>query len=151
MPASAKELVELLDIESLDVDLFRGRQPETDRQRVFGGQVAAQALIAGIRTVPEDRHVHSLHSYFLRPGDTAVPIIYDVERLRDGRSFVTRRVSARQHGRPIYYMTANFQVPEPGLEHQDRMPEVVAPEHGLPLVELARERGPEVAEHWERE
>jgi len=85
VPASADELVALLDIESLDVDLFRGRQPETDRQRVFGGQVAAQALIAGIRTVPEDRHVHSLHSYFLRPGDTAVPIIYDVERLRDGR------------------------------------------------------------------
>jgi acyl-CoA thioesterase-2 len=75
MPASADELVALLDLESLDVDLFRGRQPETDRQRVFGGQVAAQALIAGIRTVAEDRHVHSLHSYFLRPGDTAVPII----------------------------------------------------------------------------
>jgi acyl-CoA thioesterase-2 len=96
MPASADELVALLDIESLDVDLFRGRQPETDRQRVFGGQVAAQALIAGIRTVPEDRHVHSLHSYFLRPGDTSVPIIYDVERLRDGRSFATRRIVARR-------------------------------------------------------
>ena len=109
MPASADELVELLDIESLDVDLFRGRQPDTDRQRVFGGQVAAQALIAGIRTTADDRHVHSLHSYFLRPGDTAVPIIYDVERLRDGRSFATRRIVARQHGHPIYFMTANFQ------------------------------------------
>ena len=124
MPASADELVELLDIESLDVDLFRGRQPETDRQRVFGGQVAAQALIAGIRTVPEDRHVHSLHSYFLRPGDTSVPIIYDVERLRDGRSFATRRIVARQHGHAIYFMTANFQVTEDGFEHQDAMPEV---------------------------
>ena len=95
--------------------------------------------------------LHSLHSYFLRPGDTTVPIVYDVERIRDGRSFATRRVAARQHGRPIYYLTANFQIPEPGLEHQDRMPEVVPPEQGMPLVELARERGPEAAEHWERE
>src|SRR4029450_9381692 len=98
MPANADELVELLDLEALDVDLFRGKQPETDRQRVFGGQVAAQALIAGGRTTEDDLHVHSLHSYFLRPGDTAVPIIYDVERLRDGRSFSTRRIVARRGG-----------------------------------------------------
>ena len=142
MPASADELVALLDIESLDVDLFRGRQPETDRQRVFGGQVAAQALIAGIRTVPEDRHVHSLHSYFLRPGDTAVPIIYDVERLRDGRSFATRRIVARQHGHAIYFMTANFQVTEDGFEHQDAMPEVSGGPHaGIEFAELAKGRG----------
>ena len=120
MPASAEELVELLDLESLDVDLFRGRQPETDRQRVFGGQVAAQALIAGVRTTEATCHVHSLHSYFLRPGDTAVPIIYDVERLRDGRSFSTRRIVARQHGHPIYFMTANFQRAEDGLRAPGR-------------------------------
>ena len=141
MPASADELVELLDIESLDVDLYRGRQPDTERQRVFGGQVAAQALIAGIRTTADDLHVHSLHSYFLRPGDTAVPIIYDVERLRDGRSFSTRRIVARQHGHPIYFMTANFQRPEDGFEHQDVMPEVAGPEAGIDFADLARGRG----------
>jgi acyl-CoA thioesterase II len=141
MPASAAELVELLDLESLDVDLFRGRQPETDRQRVFGGQVAAQALIAGVRTTEPDLHVHSLHSYFLRPGDTAVPIIYDVERLRDGRSFSTRRTVARQHGHPIYFMTANFQRTEDGLEHQDAMPAVEDPDAGLSFADLARSRG----------
>ncbi len=141
MPASADELVELLDLESLDVDLYRGRQPDTERQRVFGGQVAAQALIAGIRTTADDLHVHSLHSYFLRPGDTSVPIIYDVERLRDGRSFSTRRIVARQHGHPIYFMTANFQRPEDGFEHQDAMPEVAGPEAGIDFADLARDRG----------
>src|SRR4051794_3852055 len=109
MPSSAAELVELLDIETLDTDLFRGNSPDTDRQRVFGGQVAAQALIAAIRTVDEGLEVHSLHAYFLRPGDTTIPIIYDAERIRDGRSFETRRVVARQHGHPIFYLTASFQ------------------------------------------
>ncbi|MDZ5661989.1 acyl-CoA thioesterase II [Nocardioides sp. S-58] len=151
MAGSAEELAGLLDLERLEVDLFRGAQAKTSRQRVFGGQVAAQAVVAATRSVDGDFVLHSLHSYFLRPGDTSVPIVYDVERIRDGRSFVTRRVSARQHGRPIYYMTANFQVPEPGLEHQDRMPDVVPPEQGFPLVELARAQGPETAEHWERE
>ncbi|MEO6509589.1 MAG: acyl-CoA thioesterase domain-containing protein, partial [Nocardioides sp.] len=141
MPASADELVELLDLENLDVDLFRGRQPDTERQRVFGGQVAAQALIAGIRTADDDLRVHSLHSYFLRPGDTAVPIIYDVERLRDGRSFSTRQIVARQHGRPIYFMTASFQRDEEGLEHQDVIPSVAGPEHGIDFADLAKERG----------
>ncbi|MGZ4454595.1 MAG: acyl-CoA thioesterase domain-containing protein, partial [Nocardioides sp.] len=101
MPASADDLVALLDLEDLDLNLFRGRQPDTQLQRVFGGQVAAQALLAAARTVEADLTAHSLHSYFLLPGDTAVPIIYDVDRLRDGRSFATRRVVARQHGRPI--------------------------------------------------
>ncbi|WP_210440994.1 acyl-CoA thioesterase [Nocardioides xinjiangensis] len=151
MAGSAAELAGLLDLEPLEVDLFRGSQARTTRQRVFGGQVAAQAVVAATRSVDGDFVLHSLHSYFLRPGDTTVPIVYDVERIRDGRSFITRRVSARQHGRPIYYMTANFQVPEPGLEHQDRMPEVPAPEHGLPLIELARAQGPETAQDWERE
>jgi acyl-CoA thioesterase-2 len=142
MPASSDELVELLDLESLDVDLFRGRQPDTERQRVFGGQVAAQALIAGIRTTDDDLHVHSLHSYFLRPGDTAVPIIYDVERLRDGRSFSTRRLVARQHGHPIYFMTANFQRLEEGFEHQDAMPAVSGgPDAGIEFATLAAGRG----------
>ena len=151
MAGSAEELVTLLELEQLEVDLFRGAQARTERQRVFGGQVAAQAVVAATRSVEGEFVLHSLHSYFLRPGDTTVPIVYDVERIRDGRSFATRRVSARQHGRPIYYMTANFQIPEPGLEHQDRMPEVAPPEDGMPLLELARQRGPEAAEHWERE
>jgi acyl-CoA thioesterase-2 len=151
MAGSAAELAALLDLERLEVDLYRGGQARTERQRVFGGQVAAQAVVAATRSVEGDFVLHSLHSYFLRPGDPTVPIVYDVERIRDGRSFVTRRVAARQHGRHIYYMTADFQVPEPGYEHQDRMPEVPTPEEGLPLVELARQRGPEVAEHWERE
>jgi len=141
VPATADELVELLDLETLDVDLFRGRQPETDRQRVFGGQVAAQALLAGVRTAADDLHVHSLHSYFLRPGDTSVPIIYDVERLRDGRSFSTRRVVARQHGHAIFFMTASLQRAEEGLDHQDVMPDVPGPEAGLDFAEIARRRG----------
>ena len=119
MPRSSDELLALLDIEDIDTNLFRGRQPDTELQRVFGGQVAAQALIAAARTTAEGFHVHSLHSYFLRPGDTAVPIVYDVENLRDGRSFATRRVVARQHGRPIYLQSVNFQIPEEGFEHQD--------------------------------
>ncbi|MEN8672599.1 acyl-CoA thioesterase II [Nocardioides sp.] len=138
---AARELLDLLHLEDLDVDLFRGRQPESTRQRVYGGQVAAQALIAAARTVDEDFHVHSLHSYFLLPGDYSVPIIYDVERIRDGRSFATRRVMARQHGRPIYYQTLNFQRLEEGYEHQDVMPEVAGPEDGLDLVDLMRQGG----------
>jgi len=151
VPASAEVLVALLDLEAIDKNLFRGRQPDTDRQRVFGGQVAAQALVAGVRTVDPEYVVHSLHSYFLRPGDTAVPIVYDVERLRDGRSFATRRVVARQHGRPIYYQTANFQREEQGLEHQDVMPEVPGPEKGLDIVTLMREHGNEDADALAKE
>jgi acyl-CoA thioesterase-2 len=151
VPPSAQDLVELLDLEDIDLNLFRGKQSQTDRQRVFGGQVAAQALIAGIRTVDPAYATHSLHSYFLRPGDTQVPIVYDVERIRDGRSFATRRVVARQHGRPIYYLTANFQREEEGFEHQDAMPEVPGPEEGLKLVDLMRGRGDEDAEALAKE
>ncbi|WP_137295258.1 acyl-CoA thioesterase domain-containing protein [Nocardioides dongxiaopingii] len=139
----ARDLVALLDLEYLDVDLFRGKQPDTTRQRVYGGQVAAQSLIAAARTVEPDLHVHSLHSYFLLPGDYSVPIIYDVERIRDGRSFVTRRVVARQHGRAIYYQTLSFQRLEEGLEHQDVMPRVKPPEEGVDLMDLMRRRGNE--------
>jgi acyl-CoA thioesterase-2 len=154
MPSSAAELVELLDIETLDTDLFRGRSPDTDRQRVFGGQVAAQALIAAIRTSEQGLDVHSMHAYFLRPGDTTVPIIYDAERIRDGRSFETRRVVARQHGKPIFYLTANFQRPEEGFDHQDAMPEVPTPDEGLTFAQIAQRRtgdpeaGAEFAKEW---
>lgn len=136
-----QELVDLLDLEELDTDLYRGKQPVTQRARVYGGQVAAQALMAGVRTVPPSYAAHSLHSYFLLGGDYSVPIVYDVERIRDGRSFLTRRVVARQHGRPIYYQTLNFQTEEEGWEHQDVMPEVGAPDTGFDLVEVMRRGG----------
>jgi acyl-CoA thioesterase-2 len=135
------ELVRLLDLEDIDDDLYRGSQPDSERARVYGGQVAAQALIAAVRTVDPEFLVHSLHSYFLLPGDYTVPIVYDVERIRDGRSFLTRRVVARQHGRPIYYQTLNFQRPEQGYEHQDAMPDVGGPEDGLNFLDLMRDRG----------
>ncbi len=151
MPSSVSELLDLLDLESVEDNLFRGAQPRTLLQRVFGGQVAAHALVAASRTVEQPFVAHSLHSYFLRPGDTAVPIVYDVENLRDGRSFATRRVVARQHGRPIYFMTANFQRPEDGLEHQDPMPEVPGPDECVNLAELFSRRSPRHSEEWERE
>ena len=151
MPSSADELVDLLDLETIDINLFRGTQPDTLLQRVFGGQVAAQALVAGSRTVEDQLAVHSLHSYFLRPGDTAVPIVYDVERIRDGRSFSTRRIVARQHGRAIYYMTASFQIVEEGLEHQDAMPEVTSPDESWDMGEIFRKRSPDNADEWLRE
>lgn len=127
VPESMDDLIALLDLETIEDNLFRGRQPETSLQRVFGGQVAGQALMAAVRTVPAERTVHSLHSYFLRAGDTTVPIVYDVELVRDGRSFTTRRVVARQHGRPIFYLTASFHKHETGLEHQDVLPAVPGP------------------------
>jgi acyl-CoA thioesterase-2 len=139
--SATEELVHLLDLEDIDVDLFRGSQPDSVRKRVYGGQVAAQALVAGIRTADPAYLVHSMHSYFLLGGDYSVPIVYDVERIRDGRSFLTRRVVARQHGRPIYYQTLNFQKPEEGYEHQDAMPEVGEPESGFDLVEVMRRGG----------
>src|SRR5690606_13991526 len=103
-------------------NLFRGRSPKLDLQRVFGGQTIAQALVAAQRTVDPDRHVHSLHGYFMRPGDTTLPIIYVVDSIRDGGSFTTRRVVAIQHGHAIFSLEASFQLDEPGLEHQVPMP-----------------------------
>jgi acyl-CoA thioesterase-2 len=147
MPSSVEELVELLDLEAIEDNLFRGKQPDTQMQRVFGGQVLAQSLVAAVRTVPDTFSCHSLHSYFLRPGDTKVPIIYDVEAMRDGRSFCTRRVAARQHGRPIFFLTANFQVPEQGLEHQDRMPAVPPPEECM----VTPDRGTRYTNDWLQE
>lgn len=131
MPHTTADLLELLTLEAIDDDICRGAAPETTLQRVFGGQVLAQGLMAAGASVPDDRHPHSLHGYFLRPGDPAVPIVYVVERTRDGRSFSTRRTVARQHGRPIFHMTSSFQIVEPGFDHQDPMPDVPGPE-GLP-------------------
>jgi acyl-CoA thioesterase II len=135
-PATGQEaldgLVGLLDLETLEVNLFRGISPPHSLPRVFGGQVAAQALVAAGRTVPEDREVHSLHAYFIRPGDPAVPIVYETERVRDGRSFTTRRVLAIQHGVPIFSLSASFQLPQTGLEHTQPAPEGVPAPDTLP-------------------
>ena len=122
------DLLVLLELEPLEVNLFRGLSPDEDQQRVFGGQVAAQALVAAGRTVESDRPVNSLHSYFLRPGDPNVPIIYEVDRIRDGRSFTTRRVIAIQHGQAIFNLAASFQIVETGPDHAMAMPEVPGPE-----------------------
>lgn len=151
VPESLDDLVALLDLEQIEVNLFRGRQPETSLQRVFGGQVAGQALQAAFRTVPDSRHVHSLHSYFLLPGDISVPIVYDVEHVRDGRSFTTRRVAARQHGKPIFYLTASFQIAEDGYDHQDRMPEVPAPDDCPEFAELFERVSKAPRAAWDRE
>ena len=123
MSTPLEDLVDLLDLEPIEVNLFRGRSPLEDRQRVFGGQVLAQALTAAVRTV-EDRTAHSLHAYFLRPGDPKAPILYEVDRIRDGKSFTTRRVVAVQHGRAIFNMSISFQQEETGFEHQAPMPDV---------------------------
>jgi acyl-CoA thioesterase-2 len=129
MGTDLDRLVELLDLEPLEVNLFRGTSPtDRRRERVFGGQVLAQALVAAGRTVEPDRRVHSLHSYFLRPGDPRAPIVFDVDRIRDGRSFTTRRVVAIQHGQAIFNLQASFQVAEVGPEHADPMPDVPPPE-----------------------
>ena len=133
MTDALQDLIELLDLEPIEVNIFRGVQPDEDRQRVFGGQVAGQALVAAARTVEEPgRHVHSLHAYFLRPGDPSVPILYEVDRLRDGRSFTTRAVVAIQHGRPIFNLQASFHDAEPGLDHYMPAPEGVPAPDTLP-------------------
>ncbi len=149
MSESLDFLVRLLDLEPIEVNIFRGTQPQEERQRVFGGQVASQALMAAGRTVDQG-HVHSLHSYFLRPGDPAIPILYEVDRIRDGRSFTTRRVVAIQHGRAIFNMAASFHVTETGLEHQFEMPEVPAPEDLETLPERLAPWREELAEWFDR-
>lgn len=151
VPESLDDLIDLLDLERIDADLFRGRQPETVQQRVFGGQVAGQALVAAMRTVPSERAVHSLHAYFLLPGDPTVPIVYDVDHLRDGRSFTTRRVVARQHGRAIFYLTASFHVAEEGYDHQDAMPEAPPPEQCPELAEIFEKYSGAPRGLWQRE
>ena len=155
MGTALDDLIALLDLEALEVNLFRGVSPKEDQQRVFGGQVAGQALVAAGRTVDPERPVHSLHAYFLRPGDPSVPIIYEVDRIRDGRSFTTRRVVAIQHGRPIFNLQASFHVDEPGPDHQDPMPDVPTAE-SLPtfreqMAKLRDPFSPEMADWLERE
>src|SRR5436190_7176254 len=120
MGRALDDLIDILELEQLEVNLFRGISPDEDRQRVFGGQVAGQALVAAGRTVDHGL-VHSLHAYFLRPGDPRIPIVYDVDRIRDGRSFTTRRVVAIQHGREIFNVSTSLHVPEEGPERQYAM------------------------------
>ena len=152
---SADGLVEYLDLEKLEEDLFRGQSPQVGCQRVFGGHVIGQALVAAQRTVSADRGVHSLHGYFMRPGDPSQPIIYEVERIRDGSSFSTRWVVAIQHGKAIFSLQASFQTDEDGLEYQDEMPQVTAPED-LPSPDEIRstflEGAPEhIIKYWRTE
>ncbi|MEN3583244.1 acyl-CoA thioesterase II [Streptomyces sp. ZYX-F-203] len=141
MNEALETLLDLLDLERIEQDIFRGRSRSALVPRVFGGQVAAQAMVAAGRTVPEDRPPHSLHAYFLRPGDPGAPIVYEVDRLRDGRSFTTRRVVAVQHGQPIFGLSASFQTDEEGLEHQAPMPAAPDPET-LPTGEERLSRYP---------
>lgn len=152
MPATLTELVDLLTLDVLDDRLFRGNQPKDSvLPRVFGGQVAAQALMAAQLTVPDERRVHSLHSYFILGGDPTIPILYDVEDVRDGGSFTTRRVAARQHGSIIFYMTASFQRVEDGYSHQDPMPDVLSPEECRTFPEIVTAINGDGAEWWTRE
>src|SRR5262249_5712249 len=129
MSSAVQDLLAILDLEQLEVNLFRGRSPQVGWQRVFGGQVIGQALVAACRTVAvAGRPPHSLHAYFLLAGDPKVPIIYEVDRIRDGKSFTTRLVSAIQHGHAIFTMAVSFHHDEPGMSHQARMPAVGPPE-----------------------
>jgi acyl-CoA thioesterase II len=141
MASAVQELVETLNLEPLELNLFRGRSPQSSWQRVFGGQVIGQALVAACRTVEQvtTRPPHSLHAYFLLGGDPKVPIIYEVDRIRDGKSFATRRVIAIQHGHAIFSMAVSFHGDEPGLTHQAAMPDVPKPDE-LPNESEIRER-----------
>ncbi|MGH3589223.1 MAG: acyl-CoA thioesterase, partial [Pseudonocardia sp.] len=121
-------LVALLDLERIEENIFRGVRPASQPVRVFGGQVAGQALVAAGRTVPAERKVHSLHAYFIRGGDPSIPIVYEVDRIRDGRSFTTRRVVAIQRGKAIFSLSASFQLVEPGITHAEQMPDVPPPD-----------------------
>ncbi len=150
MSQALEFLVDLLDLETIEVNTYRGRHPEEERQRTFGGQGAAQALRAAGRTV-EHGSVHSLHSYFLRPGDPRIPILYEVDRIRDGKSFTTRRVVAIQHGRAIYNMQASFHTEEQSLEHQFVMPDVPGPETIRPLSERVQDEFGDIDEWFKRQ
>jgi acyl-CoA thioesterase-2 len=145
-----EEVLDLLDLEKIEENIFRGQSPEDRMQRVFGGQVLGQALVAASRTV-DGRVCHSFHAYFLRAGDPKIPILYEVDRARDGASFTSRRVIAIQHGKQIFNMSASFQVPEKGLEHQFDMPKVPAPESLMDEHEARKqwmENMPEEQKAW---
>ncbi|MEU5263175.1 acyl-CoA thioesterase II [Amycolatopsis sp. NPDC021455] len=139
-------LIALLDLEKIEENIFRGVSPAHSPVRVFGGQVAGQALVAAGRTVPEERRVHSLHAYFIRGGDPSVPIVYEVDRIRDGRSFTTRRVVAIQHGKAIFSLSASFQKDEPGIEHSEAMPEGIPAPETLPTL-MERAEGYAIGAH----
>ena len=148
-------LLSILDLEPLEENLFRGRSPQEGWQRVYGGQVLGQALVAAVRTVPPERIAHSLHAYFLLGGDPTRPIVYNVDRVRDGRSFTTRRVTAIQHGRPMFVMSVSFHIAEPGLHHQNPMPKAPPPED-LPSeqqlkAKLLAHLPENMRSYWERE
>jgi acyl-CoA thioesterase II len=139
MNTTVEELLRLIDLEPLEHNIYRGQNRDIGTRRVFGGQVLAQALVAAQRTVEEGRVAHSLHGYFILPGDLETPIVYFVDRLRDGRSFTTRRVTAIQHGRAIFNLSCSFQVPEEGIEHQSEAPVTTPPEALRPELERVRE------------
>ncbi|MEX0942024.1 MAG: acyl-CoA thioesterase II [Pseudomonadales bacterium] len=130
------ELIKLLDIEKIEENLYRGFHPKGRKHRLFGGQIIAQALVAATRTVPGERLVHSLHAYFLRPGDPNVPALFEVDRIRDGKSFTTRRIKVIQSGQAIFNMDASFQRPEQGLEHAFPMPELSPPDDAALPAEI---------------
>lgn len=134
------DLVSLLTLEPIEENLFRGRSQDLGFRQLFGGQVLGQSLSAASQTVEDERHVHSLHGYFLRPGDASLPVVYQVDRVRDGGSFSTRRVSAIQKGQPIFTCSASFQYDENGFEHQTQMPHVVGPENLPSELELTQQR-----------
>ena len=138
MAYTAEHLLQLLNLEPLEVNIYRGQNRDIGTARVFGGQVLAQGLVAARRTVDDERDAHSLHGYFILPGDLEAPIVYFVDRLRDGKSFATRRVTAIQHGCAIFNMSASFHVAEPGPEHQEPMPAVPPPESVEPELDLIR-------------
>jgi acyl-CoA thioesterase II len=145
--AAVDDLIRLLDLEAIEVNVFRGQSPDEQRQRVFGGQVAGQALVAAARTV-DVGSVHSLHAYFLRPGDPTIPILYEVERIRDGRSFTTRRVLAIQHGHAIFHLQASFHVGEKGFEHQFDPPAGLPDPEDLPDFRTRNAAHAEVLGDW---
>ena len=143
-------ITELLDLEPIEVNLFRGKNRDVGGKSVFGGQVLAQALVAANRTVDPARPCHSMHGYFLLPGDMLAPIVFDVERIRDGRSFTTRRVRAIQHGQVIFNMAASYQVAEHGVEHQTEMPPVPPPEELVAESELRKLVADHVPERYRK-
>lgn len=144
MPFSAADLLALLDLEPLEHNIYRGQNRDVGTRRIFGGQVLAQALVAAQRTVETDRPVHSMHGYFILAGDLNVPVVYFVDRLRDGGSFTTRRVTAIQHGQAIFNLSASFHKHEDGLEHQIEMPDVPPPEEVRPELDVIRDRAHEL-------
>lgn len=136
---TAHDLIELLDLEPIEHNIYRGQNRDIGTGRIYGGQVMAQALVAAARTVDEERSAHSMHGYFILAGDLEIPVVYFVDRLRDGKSFATRRVTAIQHGQAIFNMSASFHRAEDGPAHQAEMPDVPPPEAVRPEIELLRQ------------